>query len=123
MTDHIFKIVLNEKGEVTNIFRLPDNLQSMRFIALEDVDKDGNIWAGYNDNIFKLYVNNQTLRAIPVSTRFSFRDNSIITKIVPDKNECGLVRYMDFTDSSETKMWSRFMKTSLLTHYQYHTIM
>lgn len=87
VTDHIFKIVLNEKGEVTNIFRLPDNLQSMRFIALEDVDKDGNIWAGYNDNIFKLYVNNQTLRAIPVSTKFSFRDNSIITKIVPDKNE------------------------------------
>ena len=99
VTDHIFKIILNVKGEVANIFRLPDNLQSMRFIAMEDVDKDGNIWAGYHDNIYKLYVNNHTLRAIPISKKFNFRDNSIITRILPDKNEVwigtvhGLHRY------------------------------
>ncbi len=99
LTDRIFKIVLNESGEVADIFRLPDNLQSMRFVAMEDVDKDGNIWAGYHDNIFKLYVNNHALRALPVSKKFSFRDNSIITRILPDKNEVwigtvhGLHRY------------------------------
>ncbi len=99
VTDYIYKIMLNEKGEVTNIFKLPDNLQSMRFVAMEDVDKDGNIWAGYHDNIFKLYMNNHTLRAIPVSKKFNFKENSIITRILPDKNEVwigtvhGLHRY------------------------------
>lgn len=99
VTDHIHKILLDQNGKVEDIFMLSDNLQAMRFIAIKDVDSDGNVWAGYHDNIFKLYVNNGALKAIPISQKFNFRDNSIITSILPNKNEVwigtvhGLHRY------------------------------
>ena len=99
VTDQIHKIILNQKGNIEQIFKLPENLQSMRFIALADVDNDGNVWAGYHDNIFKIYVNSQSLRAIPISKEFKFRDNSIITCMLPNNNEVwigtvhGLHRY------------------------------
>ena len=96
----IYKIHFNQKGEVAAICKLPENLQSVRYVAMSDVDGDGNIWAGYNDNIYKLYAsNNHNLRPVPISKNLKFRNNSILTEFLADKNEVwigtvhGLHRY------------------------------
>ena len=124
LSGYIYKIHFNQKGGIADIFRLPENLQSVRYIAMNDVDGDGNIWAGYNDNIYKLYTNNNhNLRAVPISKNLKFRSNSILTKFLPDKNEVwigtvhGLYRYYRNEDAVKVYENNPLDPTSLSHNY------
>ena len=100
LTDYIHKVSLDEKGAIKNISKLTDYHLSTRFVALEDVDGDGNVWAGFNDNVYKLYASKENmLKAVPVSKNLKIKTNSMISKFLSDNNEVwmgtvhGLYRY------------------------------
>lgn len=107
---NIYKINIGGDGQIKNILKLPENLQSMRFIAMEDVDSDGDIWAGFHDNVYKLYqAKNNELKAVPVSENLKFGRNSLIIKFLPNENdvwigtERGLYRY--FRNENDVKRY------------------
>ncbi len=100
LTDYIYKVCLDGKGAIKNISKLTDYHLSTRFVALEDVDGDGNVWAGFNDNVYKLYASKENvLKAVPVSKNLKIKTNSMISKFLSDNNEVwmgtvhGLYRY------------------------------
>ena len=99
-SDAIYKIKLDETGKVAQILTEPGSLHSSRFVAMSDVDKDGNIWAGFHDKVYKLYPAKEgVLQAVPVSDKLTFDPNTTVMKFLLKENDVwigtdrGLYRY------------------------------
>jgi len=99
-SNKIYKIQLNEEGSIQDIFILGEELHAELFVALADVDNDGNIWAGFNNEIYKLFPSdNNDLKAVPVSEKLKFESKTMIMKFLLKENDVwigtdrGLYRY------------------------------
>jgi len=99
-SNKIYKIQLNEEGVIQDIFIYGEELHSELFVALADVDNDGNIWAGFNNEIYKLFpADNNDLKAVPVSDKLMFESKTMIMKFLLKENDVwigtdrGLYRY------------------------------
>ncbi len=103
----LYKIDLNADGEIEMVFKQKIDNQPVRYIALADIDGDGNIWIGVNDEILKTYVDNgrHLIRTQSVSQKLIFRRNTRINKILLKENEVwiatdrGLCRYYKNEDA------------------------
>ena len=99
-SNSIYKIILNDEGSIKEVLFLDDQLQSELFVALADIDNDGNVWVGFNNEVFKLYpaVNSQ-LKAVSVSDKLKFDAKIMIMKFLLKENDIwigtdrGLYRY------------------------------
>lgn len=99
-SNKIYKIQLNEEGTIQDIFILGEELHSELFVALTDVDNNGNIWAGFNNEIYKLLPSdNNELKAVAVSDKLKFESKTMIMKFLLKENDVwigtdrGLYRY------------------------------
>ena len=99
-TTSIYKIILNDDGTINEILYFDDQLQSELFVALADIDNDGNIWVGFNNEVFKLFpANNSQLAAVSVSDKLKFETKTMIMKFLLKENDVwigtdrGLYRY------------------------------
>lgn len=99
-SSHIYKICLNGDGSIRGIFKTDENLQSELFVALTDVDNDGNVWAGFQNEIYKLLPSGENrLEAFPVSDKLRFETKTMVMKFLLKENEVwmgtdrGLYRY------------------------------
>lgn len=99
-SDKLYKIILNEKGDVKDIYEMPDKMDSVRLISLADIDDDGNVWAGYNDAVYKMhFTENNMLKPVVVSEKLRFESGTIIMKLFQKGNDVwigtnyGLYRY------------------------------
>ena len=99
-TSKIYKILLSEEGDIRDVLLYEDDLHAELFVALADIDKDGNVWAGFNNEIFKLFVSERNeLKAVPVSEKLKFETKIMIMKFLLKENDVwigtdrGLYRY------------------------------
>lgn len=99
-SNKIYKIQLNDDGAIQDILLSDDNLPSELFVALADVDNDGNIWAGFNNEVYKLFPSeSNNLKAVPVSDKLKFGTKTMIMKFLLKENDVwigtdrGLYRY------------------------------
>lgn len=120
----IYKIVLNSIGEIDDVLVLINIVGVIPFVALEDIDKDGNIWTGINDEVCKIYESkDKQLRAIPVSSELKFEDNTLITSFALRNNEVwigtdrGLVKFLRKEGKSVTYNHSSLDSKSLTQDY------
>ncbi len=96
----IYKIQLSEEGDIQDVLIYEDDLHAELFVALADMDNDGNVWAGFNNQIFKLFPSERNqLKAIPVSEKLKFGAKTMIMKFLLKENDVwigtdrGLYRY------------------------------
>ncbi len=103
----LYKIVLNADGEIESVFKLTIDDHPVRYIAMADIDGDGNIWIGVSDKILKTFVDNgnETIRTQPVSQKLVFPRHTQVNKILWKENEVwmatdrGLYRYFKNEDA------------------------
>jgi ligand-binding sensor domain-containing protein len=103
----LYKIVLNAEGEIESVFKLTIDDHPVRYIAMADIDGDGNIWIGVSDKILKAFVDNgnETIRTQPVSQKLVFPCHTQVNKILWKENEVwmatdrGLYRYFKNEDA------------------------
>ena len=103
----LYKIVLNADGEIESVFKLTIDNRPVRYVAMTDIDGDGNIWIGVNDKILKTFVDNgkRAIRTQPVSRKLTFRRHTQVNKILLKENEVwiatdrGLYRYFKNEDA------------------------
>jgi signal transduction histidine kinase/ligand-binding sensor domain-containing protein/CheY-like chemotaxis protein/AraC-like DNA-binding protein len=98
--DALYKIRFNKKGAISELFTLPSIPLTLKEIALNDIDRDGNIWIGLKNEVCKLYEGeNGLLKAIPVSSRLKLERDIFISSFQLKENEVwigtdrGLIRY------------------------------
>lgn len=96
----IYKIQLGDDGAIQNVLQYEDNLDTELFVALADIDNDGNVWAGFNNEIHKLFPSEKNgLKAVPVSEKLKFETKTMIMKFLLKENDVwigtdrGLYRY------------------------------
>ena len=96
----IYKIQLSEEGDIQDILLYEDNLQGELFVALSDIDNDGNVWAGFNNQIYKLFPSEDNrLKAFPLSNKLNFEAKTMFMKFLLKENDVwigtdrGLYRY------------------------------
>ncbi|HBB00410.1 MAG: hybrid sensor histidine kinase/response regulator [Bacteroidetes bacterium GWD2_45_23] len=99
-SNSIYKIGLKDDGSIQDILLYGDELQSELFVALADIDNDGNIWAGFNNEVFKLFpAASGQLEAVSVSDKLQFDTKTMIMKFLLKENDVwigtdrGLYRY------------------------------
>lgn len=99
-SNKIYKVQLSEEGDIQNILRYEVNLQGELFVAFADLDSDGNVWAGFNNEVYKLFPSeNNHLKAEPVSEMLKFETKTMIMKFLLKENDVwigtdrGLYRY------------------------------
>ena len=103
----LYKIVLNADGEIESVFKLTIDDHPVRYMAMADIDGDGNIWIGVSDKILKTFVDNgnETIRTQPVSQKLVFPRHTQVNKILWKENEVwmatdrGLYRYFKNEDA------------------------
>ncbi|MDR2804066.1 MAG: response regulator [Dysgonamonadaceae bacterium] len=98
--DTLYKIRFDKKGDIDEIYRLPSVSLNIPVIALDDMDEDGNIWAGLENTVCKLYEGeNGQLIASPIIPSLVLEPGSIISSFQLKENEVwigtdrGLIRY------------------------------
>ncbi|MDR1762807.1 MAG: response regulator [Dysgonamonadaceae bacterium] len=94
------KICFDEKGNIGEIFTLSHSLRRIRAIALKDIDGDGNIWAGLDNRVCKIYQSDGgTLKAVRQIPALQLEENTLVSAFILKENELwigtdnGLVRY------------------------------
>ncbi|MDL2222416.1 hybrid sensor histidine kinase/response regulator, partial [Parabacteroides sp. OttesenSCG-928-N08] len=96
----IHKIAFNEKGEVAHIATLNDVPISSLYFPMNDIDEDGQIWIGFNNEVRKVFTNSDgSLESLLVSPVLQFTGHTIIHDFCLKENEVwiathvGLYRY------------------------------
>ena len=99
-SNSIYKIQLNDDGTIQDILHSDDMLHTELFVALADIDNDGNVWAGFNSEVYKLFsTESSILKAVPVSDQLKFDTKTMIMKFLLKENDVwigtdrGLYRY------------------------------
>lgn len=99
-SSNIFKIQLNDEGAIQAVLQYEEQLQAELFVALADIDNDGNVWAGFNNEIVKLFPSERDkLKAVPISEKLKFESKTMIMEFLLKENDVwmgtdhGLYRY------------------------------
>lgn len=96
----IHKIAFDSHGEIAQIYSLQIPPSSIQFIAMNDMDEDGNIWVGWGSSVLKLYTaEDGTLRSTQAAQGLTIDPNRRILALIMKENEAwigtntGLYRY------------------------------
>jgi len=96
----IHKIEFGTEGNIHRILSLPIPPSPIQFIAMNDIDEDGNIWIGWGNAVLKLYnTEDGKLQSTPVDPDLILEPHLLILSLITKKNEIwigtnkGLFRY------------------------------
>lgn len=93
------KMIFHDDGSISKIYTLSPSTPSITGVVFQDIDGDGNIWAGIGNQIYKMQVTNNGLQAVPVSSLFQFEEGLVVQALCTKENEIwigsdrGLIRY------------------------------
>jgi signal transduction histidine kinase/ligand-binding sensor domain-containing protein/DNA-binding response OmpR family regulator len=119
--DTLYKICFDKKGDIDKIYRLSSVFLNIPVVALDDIDKDGQIWAGLQNTIYKLHESeNGQLKAAPVAPSLVLEPEDILISAFQLKeNEVwigtdrGLIRYNKNTEQIRNYNYERRRMRSL----------
>lgn len=110
----IHKIEFDTQGEIHRIFSLQIPPSHIQFIAMNDIDEDGNIWIGWGSSVLKLYAaEDGTLRSTQAAQGLILEPNLLILSLIIKENEVwigtntGLFRYNRNENVLKSYMYNR----------------
>jgi len=118
------KISFDPDGHIASIHHLPGINLTASSIAMNDIDEDGNIWAGVENRVWKLYADgNDNLKSTLVSPSLEFNPGTAISSFIKKENEVwigtnwGLVRYNRNEEAIKVYGYDRLNNRSLSQNY------
>jgi signal transduction histidine kinase/ligand-binding sensor domain-containing protein/CheY-like chemotaxis protein len=110
----LYKIRFNKKGDIDEIYKFSFISLNIPVIALDDIDEDGNIWAGLENSVCKMYESEDgQLKAFPVAPSLVLEPGIIISAFQLKENEVwigtdqGLIRYNKNTEQVKNYRYER----------------
>jgi ligand-binding sensor domain-containing protein len=118
--DSLYKIRFNTKGDITEIYTLASIPLKVSAIALQDVDEDGNIWAGLGNGVYKLYEgDDRTLKPSLVAPFLQLEEGVFIFVFKAKEGDVwigtdrGLIRYNRNNELIKQYHYEKDRKSSL----------
>ncbi|MDR2146738.1 MAG: response regulator [Tannerella sp.] len=98
--DSLHKICFDGQGKVIRKYSLFHKLGSIKAIAMQDIDNDGDIWVSLNNRICKIITTDAgELKISEISSTLEFESDILITSLLPKEHELwigsdrGLIRF------------------------------
>ncbi|GHT08734.1 two-component system sensor histidine kinase/response regulator [Bacteroidia bacterium] len=122
--DSLHKIRFNSKGDIAEIYTLASIPLKVSAIALQDVDEDGNIWAGLGNGVYKLYQgDNRTLKPSLVAPFLQLEEGVFISVFKAKEGDVwigtdrGLIRYNRNKELIKQYHYEKDRESSLSQNY------
>lgn len=120
----IHKIEFDARGEISRILSLQIPPSTIQFIAMNDMDEDGNIWIGWGNSVLKLYAaEDGTLRSTQAAQGLTLEPNLLILSLIMKENEIwigtnsGLFRYNRSENVRKSYLYDRNNPRSISQDY------
>lgn len=100
---NVYRISFKENGDINNINQIQFNDQPRFSIAIKDLENNGSVWLGYNEQLIRLSINEQTQEIVSstIDKCLQFPTNTLFFDFITKEEEVwiatnqGLYRYSE----------------------------